>query len=142
MGESRKENTGHNVIDTSALYPLILKYPELLGKHIENFIILDLTRYELGNVIRFDKEIKDPTSNFEMFSVVLNNLRIYTIANFPAIGKLSLSNKITFYDAAYIEAAIELGVKLITQDKELLSKFKENAITIDEFKKIVDFGLQ
>ena len=134
MGESSKKDARHYVVDTSALYPLILKYPELFVANAANFIILDLTKYEIGNAIRFDGEIKDPYSNFEMFNVVTASLRTHAITNLSDTGRLSVLNNITFYDAAYIQAAIDLNTKVITMDKELLNKFRDKTMTIDDFK--------
>ncbi len=134
MGESSKEDTEYYVVDTSALYPLILRYPKLFVANAAKFIILDLTKYELGNAIRFDREIKDSYSNFEMLSVVTASLRMHAITNLSDTGRLSVLNNITFYDAAYIQAAIDLNTKVITMDKELLNKFRDKTMTIDDFK--------
>jgi len=41
--------------------------------------------------------------------------------------------KLTFYDAAYIHVARERGLKLITEDREVLSKYPE-AIRVDELE--------
>jgi predicted nucleic acid-binding protein len=39
------------LIDASALYPLIIKLGEKIIDHMEKLAILDLTIYEIGNVL-------------------------------------------------------------------------------------------
>jgi len=43
----------------------------------------------------------------------------------PKVAELALSENLTFYDAAYLYTARKLGVKLVTEDKDLL-RFPES----------------
>ena len=47
--------------------------------------------------------------------------------------KVALSNKITAYDAQFIVLARQKAVPCVTEDKELLSKCPDTAITMEKF---------
>jgi predicted nucleic acid-binding protein len=98
-------------------------------------VILDLTKYEIGNVIRFDKKISDRKILAKYWNKILKSIRAFSISNFEETEELATENKLTFYDAAYIELARELKINLITEDKEVLNSFPGLALSISRVQK-------
>jgi predicted nucleic acid-binding protein len=62
------------LIDASAIYPLILKLREKMFLYEDRFVILDLTIYEVGNVVWKEYQrgkIRDPASVMKMFEEIM-----------------------------------------------------------------------
>ena len=47
--------------------------------------------------------------------------------------RIAAENKVSAYDAEFITLAVQLGVRLVTEDRELLQKFPEIAASIELF---------
>jgi len=113
------------LLDTSALYPLVLKVREKLLFYTELFAILDLTIYEIGNVVwrEYRKgRITDPVSVSRMFEVVVGNIEKLSInEEVCRVQEIAIENNLTFYDAAYIYVTRKNKLKLVTEDKVLLN---------------------
>ena len=135
MGASSKaikeeKHRQNYVIDASALYPMLLQTDSTsMSRLLPELTILDLTKYEIGNAARFDRKVKDAPHLMELWKEVLSSMREVQITDLQAVQKIALENKITFYDAAYIQVALELKSKLVTCDREILDKFRN--ITLD-----------
>ncbi len=134
MGASSKaikeEKSEGYVIDASALYPMLMEIDSSsLAKIIPELAILDLTKYEIGNAARFDRKVKDPSHLMELWKEVLGSMKEQKIEDLRAVQKIALDHNITFYDAAYVEAALESESKLVTADGEILRKFR--SVTLD-----------
>jgi len=117
------------LLDASAVYPLLLELGEKFVDYAHKFLVLDLTVYEIGNTLL--KEFKRGyISNLravaELFDEAFNYVNlIRDYVDIPEILELAINENLTFYDAAYIYAARQLGVKLVTEDKDLL-RFPES----------------
>jgi len=113
------------LLDTSALYPLVLKVREKLLFYTELFAILDLTIYEIGNVVwrEYRKgRITDPVSVSRMFEVVVGSIEKLSInEEVCRVQEIAIENNLTFYDAAYIYVTRKNKLKLVTEDKVLLN---------------------
>lgn len=123
------------LIDTSALYPLILKLREKFLVYADKMAVLDLTLYEVGNVLWKEykrRKIKNLENITILFQEMLASLRRLTINDLGGVLRMAVEKDLTFYDAAYVYAAEKLNIKLITEDIELLEKSK-NAINIENF---------
>lgn len=125
------------LLDASAIYPLMLRLREELLSYVNRFAVLDLTVYEVGNVIwkEFRRgRIRDPTIVAELFEEIFSSIPVLR----PQIGlrevvELAISENLTFYDASYLYAARIYGMKLVTEDSDLL-RFPE-AINVDQLLK-------
>lgn len=53
----------------------------------------------------------------------------------------SVTKSITVYDAEYVSLAKSLGIRLITSDREILRKFPETAVSMEDFSKESGFML-
>jgi len=131
MGQSRQRDEAREMkkflVDTSALYPLILKLRHKVVEVAEILRILDLTLYEVGNVIWKEYKlgrIRDLDGVVSMFSEVLSWIKIDEIElkDLKEIMKLAVSRGVTFYDASYIYIAEKRGYKLVTLDSDVLEK--------------------
>lgn len=113
----------------SALYPLVLEFREKILLYKDLFVILDLTKYEIGNVIwkEFKKnKIKDLLTVLQLFKEILSDINELSInKDLDEVEKISIENNMTFYDASYIYIARKHRLKIVTEDKDLL-KFKES----------------
>jgi len=117
------------LLETSALYPLVLEFREKILLYKDLFVILDLTKYEIGNVIwkEFKKnKIKDLLTVLQLFKEILSDINELSIGkDLDEVEKISIENNMTFYEASYIYIARKHRLKLVTEDKDLL-KFKES----------------
>lgn len=116
------------MVDASALYPLILNFREKVFTASKKLKILDLTFYEVGNVLwkhyRRGK-IENLDVAAETFKEVLNSLEKLKAEDFTEILKMATRENLTFYDAAYINVAKKHKLILISADKEILRKYPE-----------------
>jgi predicted nucleic acid-binding protein len=117
------------LIDASALYPLIHRIKENVLLHSDKFAILDLAIYEIGNIIWKEYKrgkIKDPVLVMKMFEEIIRNMKkLSSNHEMLEIFDVAVKNNITFYDASYIYVARKHGLKLVTEDADLL-KFPES----------------
>lgn len=125
------------LFDTSALYPFIMEL--LKGKisfdFLSNVYILDLTVYEIGNVLwkdnKISNKIKDPVETMENFLNIIKKFNLISKIDYVKVLKIAIERDLTFYDSAYVYVAEENNLTLITYDEELLGKTK-NAKKLDE----------
>lgn len=112
------------LLDASALYPLVLELREKILLYKDLFTVLDLTIYEVGNTIWRGYRrgrIRDPLLASQMFMEILNEIEKLDINNdLCEVQRIAVKNNISFYDAAYIYAAKKHGLKLVTEDNDLL----------------------
>lgn len=124
------------LIDASALYPLILKLREKIFTVIKRFAILDLTFYEVGNVLwkQYKRgKIADLNMVMDFFREILNSLERLQVEDFASTLKIARKENLTFYDAAYIYAAEKHRLVLITADQEILRKYPK-AVQLEKLK--------
>jgi len=120
------------LIDTSALYPLILTLRDKILLHTDILFALDLTIYEVGNALWREYRrgrIKNLKTTVPLFQEALNSINTLKIDNIDEVLKIAIDKNITFYDASYIYVAEKTGLKLVTEDKEILEKYG-NAINL------------
>ncbi|RLE77108.1 MAG: PIN domain nuclease [Thermoprotei archaeon] len=115
------------LVDASALYPLVLKLRYRVAEHCELLRVLDLTLYEVGNVVWKEYRlgrISDLKAVASMFSEVLSWVGVDRVRpkEVKEVAKLAASRGMTFYDASYIYVAEGRGYKLVTLDSNLLER--------------------
>ncbi|MCX8183067.1 MAG: type II toxin-antitoxin system VapC family toxin [Crenarchaeota archaeon] len=125
------------VLDTSALYPLLRKLGGGASSLLPRLMILDLTKYELGNIIWREYRlghVKNWEKSIEQWSRIIGELSSYSIdaEHLKEVGKIAVERGLSFYDASYVYAAEKQNLKLVTEDENLLNKCK-NSITLDKF---------
>lgn len=114
------------LVDASALYPLILEMREKVLLKSGELAILDLTVYEVGNVLWKEYRagrIKNLDAVSQLFQKVLENLHRFSVNSLKEVLEMAVRERLTFYDAAYLWVSEKNGLTLITEDEELLSKY-------------------
>ena len=114
---------GRFLVDASALYPLVLKLREKLLEYSSLFVVLDLTLYEVGNVIWKEHQrgrIRDPTVVAGLFQEIFNIIPVQSFnADISEVLGVAVEENLTFYDASYLYMARVQGLKLVTEDRDL-----------------------
>ncbi|MBI5223357.1 type II toxin-antitoxin system VapC family toxin [Candidatus Micrarchaeota archaeon] len=116
------------LIDTSYFYDQLIAEDSSLQF---DSCILDLTLYELGNVLlKHYKKLKtisyDDYAQFQNYLLDLNlNIIRVDQADFAGISKTAENLGLTFYDASYAYYAKKFNIELMTSDKSLLEAFKK-----------------
>jgi predicted nucleic acid-binding protein len=123
------------LLDASALYPLVLKLRDKLLDYLALMAVLDLTVYEVGNVIWKESRggrVRAPKALATAFAEVLRGVKVVRVEDraMADVLELALAEEITFYDAAYLYAARKLGLKLVTEDSDL--KRYPEAVSVEE----------
>jgi len=142
MGEGRKgmpQRTLRAILDASALYPLLRRLGEKAASLLTKLAILDLTRYELGNILWKEYKLgllKDWENTIVLWSKIMEEMPTYRIEteHLRDVEKIAVERDLTFYDASYVYMAETKNLKLITEDEELLNKCK-NSLHLNEFLK-------
>jgi len=117
-----------NIFDSSSIINLCGE--KKISKLIEGWTI-NLTFYELGNAVWKQvyayKTIDENEANklLDALMEVFMRLRKPEKENSLEILKIALKEGLTYYDAAYIQAAIENKLALVTDDKQLLEVGKK-----------------
>ena len=122
------------LLDASAIYPLVLRLRKGLLRYVDRFAVLDLTVYEVGNVL-WKEFRRGRIKRLEPVVTLFEELFSYVEVLRPRIGlgevvKLAVKEGLTFYDASYLYTARTSGMNLVTEDSDLL-KFSES-ISVNE----------
>lgn len=111
--------------DTSALVNTMIKDGSA-SKLLRSQSILDLTIYEMGNVIwklaYLQKKItsQQACKILESFLLLRQTMHVLEITGMEEeIKNLSMDTGLTFYDSAYVVAAKQTGLVLVTDDASL-----------------------
>jgi predicted nucleic acid-binding protein len=114
------------LLDSSSLMLLMKKQGDQVVPKLGSFCVLDLTTHEMGNVLWRQRCLKSLTKE-EVSSLadttrqILEMLKRVTVGP-EQIGKtlqLAEDEGLTFYDASYLNAAIDKGISLATEDQKL-----------------------
>ena len=126
----RQDKKCKYLIDTSALYPLLASGVPFKS---DEWAVTTLTEYEVGNVLWRENQqgkLKNPQRVATIFSEALAPLRKFEIDSLFEVLAVAMERNLTFYDASYASIAEKNGLKLVTQDIDLLGRCKA-AIPID-----------
>ena len=129
------------LFDASAIILLTKNHPHEAPELLKHEHLLDLTLYELGNTIwKINKLYKKPDKNTALESIeqayyLTSLMNIHAIENrqtYLSIMENAFQYNLTYYDAAYLTAAQQHKLALVTEDKKL-EKAANNAeiTTID-----------
>jgi predicted nucleic acid-binding protein len=129
------------LLDASAFILLIKKADiDSTVQCLENSLVLDLTFYEVGNAIWKESSLtkfltpKEAEKLMTTAETVLANINRVTneAKDFQKILKIAQTEKLSYYDSSYVYSAKEIGLQLVTEDKELRTKTRKyvDAITV------------
>jgi predicted nucleic acid-binding protein len=92
-----------------------------------SFVVLDLTTYEMGNILWKESYLSKSLTRDEVASLASTTEQILTLVERIPMGpqevgrtlELAENEGLTFYDASYLQAAIDRGLALVTEDAKL-----------------------
>lgn len=124
--------------DASALFNIMIKNGSSASKLLRSQSILDLTTYEMGNIIwklaYLQKKItsQQACKILESFLLLRQTMHVLEIAGMEEeITNLSLDTGLTFYDSAYVVAAKQTGLVLVTDDVSLAKIAAKHLTVVD-----------
>jgi len=126
-----------NLLDSSAIINLCGE--KKIDKLLEGWT-LNLTFYELGNAVwkqvHTHKTITTDEANtiLNLLTEISKKLKKPETEEALETLKIAIKESLTYYDASYIHAAIENGLTLVTDDKQLytISSKYIKTVTSDE----------
>ncbi|MEB3787474.1 MAG: type II toxin-antitoxin system VapC family toxin [Desulfurococcales archaeon] len=111
------------LLDASAVYPLVLRLRESILDYASTLAVLDLTVYEVGNVLWKEHRrgrVRDPLAAARLFQELFSSIKtLRPGASIRGILELAVQEGLTFYDAAYLYTARTQGLRLVTEDRQL-----------------------
>ncbi len=99
--------------------------------------VSSLTKYEIGNALWREyrqRKLKDPKRIAAIFSEAISGMHEMEISAISDVLVIAVGRSLTFYDASYAHIAEREGMKLVTEDADLLRKCK-TAITIKDLER-------
>lgn len=125
------------LFDASVIFPL-LKYIDKID--LENSYILKLTLYEIGHAIWKEsyiyKRVNEPAELLKLLQSVLKKFNIINDLPLSDIVEIGIKYGLTYYASSYVFASIHYNLKLVTNDKEILGKYKES-LSLEQFLKVL-----
>ncbi len=122
------------LLDSNAIIITLKRLLENSVKALDGKATLNLAYYEIGNVIWKECTLEGSISPREAVSRAEDTSRILGIMKIEETGstegmgeamRIAIEQKLTFYDAAYLQAAKNEGYTLVTEDRELLKKIRK-----------------
>jgi len=123
------------LLDASSLMLLIKKADaKLTVEYLIDSLILDLTFYEVGNVVWKEstllkfltpEEAKKMGSRSQTILAKINQVKNDS-EDFQQILEIAQNETLSFYDSSYVFYAKQRGLQLVTEDKKLELKAKKH----------------
>jgi predicted nucleic acid-binding protein len=124
-----------HVLDASSLM-LLMKNADIQTQleYLRTSYLLDLTFYEVGNAVwketcltKFLTKNESENLQKKIQTVLARTDRLPCQAgDFQKILSISENERLSFYDASYLFAAIDKGLVLVTEDKGLKAKAEKH----------------
>lgn len=128
-----------HLLDSSAVAVILKRLRERSVKVLEGKTTLDLTGYELGNVVWKECALRgmiDQEAAAEKAGGIARILgsmvreEIRSGEDFGGTMRLATSLGLTFYDASYLHVAGSRGLTLVTEDGELRERAKRAGVKV------------
>jgi len=125
------------LFDASALVDLMLDPTDVIPK-VRGNSLLDLTFYEAGNVfwkswrVRRSATFEEAQANVDLLPGLAEVMRVlrFDEIGLPRIHRAARETGLSFYDSAYIAAAADRRLDLVTSDDRLRRGAKGNVRTL------------
>ncbi len=118
------------LFDASALINLVRDRKDGCLDLLEGGAILSLTPYEVGNALWKEVHLKGNLNPEEArylqetFELLFGRMEVIKPSAWREVLDLAVRAGITFYDAAYVAAAMERDLPLVTDDERLVKRIK------------------
>ena len=117
---------------------LTKKHPDKASTLLEGEHILDLTKYEVGNAIWKIYKLLEKTDKSTVIDAVTQAYNLMALMEvIKAEGmeeltdtmEIAFDEGLSFYDSAYLQSAMKLGLTLVTEDKSLSKRAVDVGVT-------------
>ena len=135
-----------HLFDASSIMQLAKRHPDKASTLLEGELILDLTKYEVGNAIwkiyklieKTDKStaLEAVTQAYHMIAL-MEVIKVEDVEALASTMEIAFDEGLSFYDSAYLQSAKKLGLTLVTEDKRLSKRAVDVGVTciqIDDLK--------
>lgn len=131
--KGRVANT--SLFDASAIVNLLISRGNRIIDLLTGNWILDLTVYEVGNAIWklnvIHRKISSPEADIlleSLLGIAADRMKLVPSADIDHLSSLGKAReeKLSFYDASYLSVAIERGLVLVTDDKNLFDAARKH----------------
>ena len=123
--------------DTSAMINMVLHDPERTDVFVGE-VILDLTLYEAGSTMlkicrRNQKTTEESKSVLVEMVKFMQNMRSLNATSLAQeIFDVSIKRNLSYYDAAYLAAAVKNNLTLVTDDHKLAKAARAELISVTD----------
>jgi predicted nucleic acid-binding protein len=110
-------------------------------EHDPEWIVPPLWKHEFINVLAVIRTQKQKQGkDFSQYRLIWDNaLELFSESEISVDMShalaLAVNNKVSAYDSQFVALAKELDLKLVTADREILRKFPETAVSMEDFTK-------
>ncbi len=133
------------LFDASSIQAALRKLRGDAAPILDGQTVLDLTLYELGNIVWKENRASggEPREAAEKVKAIVRLISIMDIwridpGEMAAIAENASRLSLTFYDSAYLTAALTAATHLVTEDTDILRAAQEVGLTaspIDQYLK-------
>mgnify|MGYP001770760777 FL=1 len=116
------------LFDSSAIFEAIKLGNKAVDLVKGNYTV-DLTRYELGNIIWKFRGRVSVDDLFSAVSRLLSWMEVIELGLDKEVLSEAVKRNLTYYDAAYLVAARRLNATLVSEDKDLI---REGAVRLKD----------
>jgi len=112
------------LIDASSIQTALRTLKAEAAPLLKDQTILDLTIYELGNIIwKETKEKDEANERAKALEKIITIMQIHRIDpnDITPITQNATRHRLTFYDSAYLTMAQKTNTTLVTEDQQLLN---------------------
>ena len=112
------------LIDASSIQTALRTLKAEAAPLLKDQTILDLTIYELGNIIwKETKEKEEANERAKALEKIITIMQIHRINpnDITPIAQNATRHRLTFYDSAYLTMAQKTNTTLVTEDQHLLN---------------------
>ena len=117
-----------HLFDASSIMQLAKRHPYKASALLEGELILDLTKYEVGNAIwkiyklieKTDKStaLEAVTQAYHMMAL-MDIIKVEGVETLADTMEIAFDQGLSFYDSAYLQSAKRMELTLVTEDKRL-----------------------
>ena len=129
------------IFDASSVQAALRKLRGDAAPILEGQTVLDLTLYELGNIVWKENRASggDPEESAERVKTIVRLLSIMDIrridpGEMAAIAENASRHGLTFYESAYLTAALTANTHLVTEDTDILRAAHKVGLTASQIE--------
>ncbi|HUV33528.1 MAG TPA: type II toxin-antitoxin system VapC family toxin [Candidatus Desulfaltia sp.] len=129
------------IFDASSVQAALRKLRGDAAPILDGQTVLDLTLYELGNIVWKENrasggEPREATEKVKAIVRLISIMDIWRIdpGEMAAIAENASRYGLTFYDSAYLTAALKAGAHLVTEDTDILRAANKAGLTASQIE--------